>query len=212
MPYNNIPLRPRNRKFRMEAKEMDCLTWYVLSGCKKEEAYGIFCLPELKALADKGSRQAAVQIREQAAQTFASKDFRDYISAYRATLEGRDVEQAELSDDDKEKRKVKAVQNFTDKVVDKMNGDLETVEEMDAVAKLADRVGVLGDGEEVQEAPRRYLPQSCNQGCRYRLFVEENISNGNIIDECQYCKYKAYANENGVVYDNMNMLNIPQNK
>lgn len=174
MPYNNIPIRPRNRKFRMEAKEMDCLTWYVLSGCKKEDAFGMFVKPDLV--------MNKKMLKEVAMQFFASADARDYISAYRATLEGRDVEQAELSDDDKEKRKVKAVQNFTDKVVDKMNGDLETVEEMDAVAKLADRVGVLGDGEDVQESPRRYLPETCS-ACRYKQFVEENIKKGNIIDD-----------------------------
>lgn len=204
MPYNNIPIRPRNRKFRMDAKEMDCLTWYVLSGCKKEDAFGMFVKPDLV--------MNKKMLKEVAMQFFASADARDYISAYRATLDGKDIEHAELSDDDKEKRKVKAVESFTDQIVDKMTGSFENVEDMSKTALLAERVGLLGDGEEVQESPRRYLPQSCSQGCRYRLFVEENISNGNIIDECKYCKYKAYANENGVVYDNMNMLNIPQNK
>lgn len=188
----------------MEAREMDCLTWYVLSGCKKEEAFGMFVKPDLV--------MNKRMLKEVAMQFFASADARDYISVYRATLEGKDVEQAELSDDDKEKRKLKAVQNFTDKVVDKMNGDLETVEEMDAVAKLADRVGVLGDGDEVHEAPRRYLPVSCNSQCQYRLFCEEHINKGDIIDCCQYCRALEFAKERGFVYDKTKLLNMPKEK
>lgn len=180
---------------------MDCLTWYVLSGCKKEEAFGMFVKPDLV--------MNKKMLKEVSMQFFASADARDYISAYRATLDGSDVEQTELSDDDKEKRKVKAVQNFTDKVVDKMNGDLETVEEMDAVAKLADRVGVLGDGENTQLAPQRFLPEVCSR-CEYKLCVENAFKNGDIIDCCQYCRALEFAKERGFVYDKTKLLNMPK--
>lgn len=174
MPYNNIPLRPLNRRFRMDAKDMDCLVWYVISGCKKEEAYGLFVRPDIKATSPS-------QLKIYSSQFFSSKDARDFISAYRDTLDGANKPKGETTADDREKRKATAVQSFTDKVVEKMHENLETVEEMDAVAKLADRVGVLGDGEEVVEQPRRYLPETCS-ACRYKLFVEENIKKGNIED------------------------------
>lgn len=202
MPYNNIPIRPRNRKFRMEAKEMDCLTWYVLSGYKKEDAFGMFVKPDLV--------MNKKMLKEVAMQFFASADARDYISAYRATLDGRDVEQAELSDDDKEKRKVKAVQSFTDQIVDKMTGSFENVEDMSKTALLAERVGLLGDGEEVQEAPRRYITARCYSDCQYRLFCEQHIASCDIIDDCQFCRALEFAKDRGFVYDKTKLLNMPK--
>ena len=123
-------------------------------------------------------------LTKEANQFFASVDARNFIRAYRDTLLGANSNEEAESDeeDDREKRAGKAVQKFTDRVVEKMSGDIDSIDEMDAIAKLADRVGVLAEKEEVIEKPRRYLPETCG-ACRYKQFVEEHIKTGDIIDE-----------------------------
>lgn len=193
MAKSNIPLRPKGQRFHLEEQEMNCLVWYVLSNCKKEEAYLIFVRPDLAV-----SRQ---NLKLATSQFFASTSARDFISAYKDTLEGACNSDAEgVGEQDREKRAGEAVQKFTDKIVDKMGSDFETVDEMDAIAKLADRVGVLDGKEKVEEKPRRYLPQTCS-ACSYRLFVESNIEQGNIENECDRCRTRRFAEEHGWKYD-----------
>lgn len=194
MAKPDIPMRPKGRrKFDLQECEKDCLVWYVLSNCKKEDAYLIFVRPDLAV-----SRQ---NLKLATSQFFASTSARDFLTAYKDTLEGADNSDSEgMGEQDREKRAGEAVQKFTDKIVDKMGGDFETVDEMDAIAKLADRVGVLDDKEKVEEKPRRYLPQTCS-ACSYRLFVESNIEQGNIENECDRCRTRKFAEEHGWKFD-----------
>ena len=200
MAKYEIPLRPKGRRYKLTAEEMDCLTWYVLSNCKREDAYRIFVRPDLAV--------SKPNLRTVSSQFFSAMEVREYIEAYRATLEGSLTDEAH--EENPEKRTATAVQKFTDKVVDKMMGDLESVDEMDAVAKLADRVGVLEDKDKTEMEPVRVLPVRCKSECRYRAFVETQVTEGRIFDECNYCRAKAYAEERGFVYDPCKLLDIPQ--
>lgn len=197
MAKYEIPLRPKGRRYKLTANEQDCLTWYVLSNCKREDAYRIFVRPDLAV--------SKPNLRTVSSQFFSAMEVREYLEAYRATLEGTTVEGE--SGDRTEKRTATAVQMFTDKVVDKMMGDLETVDEMDAVAKLADRVGVLEDKDKVEEAPRRYLPERCS-ACSYKNFVESSVQNGSVENECDHCKTRKFAEANGWKYDVTNNLEV----
>lgn len=194
MAKPDIPMRPKGRRrFDLQECEKDCLVWYVLSNCKKEDAYLIFVRPDLAV-----SRQ---NLKLATSQFFASTSARDFLTAYKDTLEGADNSDLEgAGEQDREKRAGEAVQKFTDKIVDKMGGDFETVDEMDAIAKLADRVGVLDDKEKVEEKPRRYLPQTCSS-CSYKVFVESNIEQGNIENECDRCRTRKFAEEHGWKFD-----------
>lgn len=200
----NIPLRPSRKGYTLSEKEKNCLTWYVLSGCKREEAYQIFIRPDL-VVSKKNLSTATSQF-------FTAMEVREYISAYRALLEGKTVSEneAEPTEEDKEKRKAKAVDSFTDKVIDKMNGSIESVEEMDAVAKMADRVGMFDEKEAVESAPVRVLPARCKSECRYRLFVEGMKVQGKVFDDCNYCKARKFAEEHGFKYDPCTVLDVPQ--
>lgn len=198
MAKYEIPLRPKGRRYKLTANEQDCLTWYVLSGCKREDAYMIFVRPDLAV--------SKPNLRTVSSQFFSAMEVREYLEAYRATLDGSISD--EVKDETPEKRTQTAVQKFTDKVVDKMMGDLESVDEMDAVAKLADRVGVLEDKDKTEEAPRRYLPVRCKSECQYRLFVEKGIENGEIENECDHCKTRKFAEANGWKYDATNNLEV----
>ncbi len=207
-----IPLRPDDKSAckGLSEEERNLLTYYVIFGCTKDEAFLLFNSVRLV-------RSSKVAITKQASQFFSSKEAQAYLKAYRDTIErflAGEKPQTEVQDteqnasDRNKKRKLAAAQKIIDYVIKGAN-DIEAMDDPEAFVKLADKVGLFDDFEAQVEAPRRYLPQSCMQGCRYRLFCEENLNNGNMVDECQYCKYKAYANENGVVYDNMHLLDVP---
>lgn len=197
----SIPLRPKYKRYNLVAKEMDCLVWYVISGCKREEAYKIFVRPDLAT--------SPKMLKEYTNQMFSSVDARNFMSDYKKTLEGAaNSEFPETTDEHREKRKKQAQQNIEDKTLDIMLSDLDTVEKLDAAVRVADRVGALADKEQKIEEPRIYLPERCVK-CRNRIFVEEGIEKGDIIDLCACCKALSYARDRGFVYDSTNLYELP---
>lgn len=171
----NIPIRPKGKKYQLKAEEMNCLVWHTISGCKKEEAYRLFVRPDLVT--------SPMVLGKTARQFFDMIEARNFLADYTRTLEGEDTTPgAKEEPKTREERKAEAVEEFTDKVVEKMCGEFTNVEEMSKVAQLADRVGVLAEKEESVEQPRRYLPERCSE-CRYKVFVEENVKLGNIVDD-----------------------------
>lgn len=203
MPTPKIPLRPPKGKYKLTNEEMNCLAWHTLSGCNKAEAYRLFVRPDLVT--------SPAILKKYAEQFYNSTEVRNFLADYTRTLEGdtpeeRKEQPKEMS---REQRVATAVEKFTDKVVDKMRGDLDSVEEMDAIAKLADRVGVLADKEEHIEAPRRYLPARCKTDCKYCFWAEQVVKTGDAIDCCEYCKALAFAKERGFIYDPTKLLDMP---
>ena len=191
-----LPLRPKNqKKYNLSDNEMNSLVWYTLSSCKREEAFMLFVRPDLSI-----SRQNLVKATNQ---FFAMFDVRDFLNEYNKTLSDfySNKEKPRESKQSREDRVGNAVKKFTDKVMDAMD-DADSIEisEMDTLAKLADRVGILGKNEEVEEKPRRYLPETCSW-CSYRKFVEDEMSQGNIDDECSHCKTRRFAESKGWVFD-----------
>ena len=161
-------MRPSQGKFNLKPEEMDGLTYYVLSGCPREIAFLKFIRPDFI-----GSKATPV-IKSTAQQFFAMKDAKDYIEAYRQTIEDlinpkpKVVAQAGTLEERKAKAKVKAME-FAMSLAD----NIEQAEDPEVVLKLMDKVGLLDGEEQVEEQPRRYLPVTCS-GCEYRKFVEEN--------------------------------------
>ena len=191
-----LPLRRKNqKKYNLSDNEMNSLVWYTLSGCKREEAFMLFVRPDLSI-----SRQNLVKATNQ---FFAMFDVRDFLNEYNKTLSDfyTNKEKPRESKQSREDRVGNAVKKFTDKVMDAMD-DADSIEisEMDTLAKLADRVGILGKNEEVEEKPRRYLPETCSW-CSYRKFVEDEMSQGNLDDECSHCKTRRFAESKGWVFD-----------
>lgn len=191
-----LPLRPKNqKKYNLSDNEMNSLVWYTLSGCKREEAFMLFVRPDLSI-----SRQNLVKATNQ---FFAMFDVRDFLNEYNKTLSDfyTNKEKPRESKQSREDRVGNAVKKFTDKVMDAMD-DADSIEisEMDTLAKLADRVGILGKNEEVEEKPRRYLPETCSW-CSYRKFVEDEMSQGNLDDECSHCQTRRFAESKGWVFD-----------
>lgn len=202
-----IPLRPKGQRFDLTAEEMDCLSYYVISGCPKESAFLKFARPDFI-----GSKSAAT-VKSVVSQFFASKPAKDYIDAYRKTLDDfiNHREEEEIEEKPKvvgniEERKARAKTKLVEFAMS-LADNIEQADDPEAVLKIADKLGLLDQEEEVEEQPRRYIPVQCLSECRYRLFVEENCT-----DDCQYCKYRQYGEENGIHFAPEQQLNIPTNK
>lgn len=154
--------------YRLSEREMDALTWMVVSGCPRQDAFLIFAHPEYAHDTNLPVVQSAVK------QFFAMKDVKSYLEDYKITLEDalhpkvRSVDPGTI-----EERKVKARQKameYAIKMADEL-GDSDVDAEM--ILKVLDKVGILDGDEAVIEAPRRYIPVTCSD-CEYRKFVEEN--------------------------------------
>lgn len=52
--------------------------------------------------------------------------------------------------------------------------------------------------------PLRILAEACHS-CRYKAACETHLYDG-----CKYCKYKSYANKNGVKYTHKDQLDLPK--
>jgi hypothetical protein len=169
MAKSLIPLRPEGFSSSLTQAQQAALTWYVLSGCAKRDAFVIFARPDMM------DKMAKAAVEDYARQFFSTKEAKDYLDAYRKTLDDflhpavKPVAAHTASlEERKAKAKTKAME-FAMSLAD----NIEQAEDPETVLKLMDKVGLLDGDEEVEEQPRRYLPVSCS-GCEYRKFVEEN--------------------------------------
>lgn len=194
-----LPMRPKSGKFDLRPEEMDGLSYYVLSGCPREVAFLKFMRPDFI-----GSKAQTV-IKNAVSQFFAMKDVKDYLDAYRATIEEllspskREDKPSGTLEERKARAKTKIVE-FAMELAD----NIENASDKEFVLKMADKAGLLDQEEQVEEQPRRYLPVSCQSGCAYRMFCEESAD-----DMCQYCKYHAFGEENGVHFEKTEILDVP---
>lgn len=173
-------MRPSQGKFNLKPEEMDGLTYYVLSGCPREVAFLKFIRPDFI-----GSKATSV-IKSTAQQFFAMKDAKDYIDAYRQTIDNlinpkpKVVAQTGSLEERKAKAKTKLVEFAMN-----LTNNIENASDPEFVLKLADKAGLLDSEEKAEEQPRRYLPVSCGD-CAYRKFVEENcdiVDDGTVLEE-----------------------------
>lgn len=195
-----IPMRPKDAKFNLTVEEMDGLTYYALSGCNREIAFLKFIRPDFIGSKATSAVKAAVS------QFFANKDVKDYLEAYKKTIE--DLLHSEPVKEVKstasvEERMAKAKTKLVEFAMSLAN-NIETAEDPEAVLKIADKIGLLDQDEQAEELPRRYLPVSCQANCAYRMFCEENTE-----DMCKFCKYRSYSEENGIHYEKEEMLDMP---
>ena len=164
-----IPLRPKSGTFNLTQEEMTGLSWYVLSGCPREEAFLKFVRPDFI-----GSKSLPT-IKSAVSQFFASKDVKAYIEAYRDTIEKELTPKEKVtvaSYDNIENRKVAARTKLIEFAMNLAN-NIDQAEDPEFVMKIADKCQLFDGVEKSEEKPRRYLPVTCSM-CEYRIFVEEN--------------------------------------
>lgn len=163
-----IPQRPKTGKFDLKPEEMDGLSYYVLSGCTREMAFLKFMRPDFI-----GSKAQTV-VKNAVAQFFSMKDVKDYLDAYKKTIEELLNQKPQRSDQPAslEERKARSKTKLVEFAMD-LADNIENASDPEFVLKMADKAGLLDQEEQVEEQPRRYLPVTCGE-CAYRKFVEEN--------------------------------------
>lgn len=199
MPTPLIPQRPKKGYFDLSQEEMQALTYHVLSGCSRDEAFVKFVRPDFIGSKATPALKAAIS------QFFGSKDVKEYIAAYKETIEEllKKSKQPEASSTKSiEERKAAAKTKLVEFAMS-LADNIDQSADPEFVLKMADKAGLLDGDERVEELPRRYLPQSCRD-CAYRMFCEENTE-----DMCQYCRYHQFGEDNGVHYDKEKMLEVP---
>lgn len=164
-----IPMRPDTVPKTLSIDEQNALTWYVLSGCAKEEAVILFMRPDMS----KSKAKAAV--KEYVKQFFSRKDVRDYMDAYAATMQDTlhpKKKQIKEMGGTVEEKKAKALSKLVEYVLSEAS-DIEHADDPKAILDYANKIGLFDADMDAPEVPRRYLPITCSE-CAYRKFVEEN--------------------------------------
>lgn len=190
-------MRPKDFVSSLLQTEQTALTWLVLSGCTRKDAFITFCRPDML------NSKAKAAIDDYIKQFYARKEVREYIEAYQRTLDEflHPAPAKEKSAGSLEERKAKAKTKLVEFAMSLANS-IEQADDPEFVLKMADKAGLLDGDEEVEEQPRRYLPETCSH-CSYRMFCEQNTE-----DMCPYCKYYQYGEENGIHFDKENILDI----
>lgn len=201
--------RPSNdADFKQSKLEKDIMSYVLLFQCSKQVAYALFN-PHLVDNDGKLNKAGQRECR----QFFSHPKNEEYMLALEAHLSalmsGTKITTSDNSIDDVRKdRALKSLLNQAMSLVESgENLDPDTVR---TIADVFKRLGVLKEEVEAEIKPLRFLPERCFSGCRYRLFVENAVKGGSVIDECQYCKALAYATENGYKDDSTKRLGIPK--
>lgn len=200
MAKSLIPLRPEGFSSSLKQSDQAALTWYVLSGCSKRDAFVTFARPDMM---DKMTKAA---VEDYARQFFSTKEAKDYIEAYKKTLDEFLHPKAESKVEtlSLEERKAKAKTRLVEFAMS-LADNIEQADDPEFVLKMADKCNLLDGDEEAEELPRRYLPVSCGDHCAYRMFCEENTE-----DMCQYCRYHKFGEDNGIHYEKNNILDVSE--
>lgn len=194
-------MRPDSVPSTLSIDEQNALTWYVLSGCAKEDAVILFMRPDM------AKSKAKAAVKEYVKQFFSRKDVREYMDAYAATMQDTlhpKKKQVLEMEGTVEEKKAKALGKLVEYVLSEAN-DIENADDPKAILDYANKIGLFDTDVDAPEVPRRYLPQSCGDHCAYRMFCEENTE-----DMCQYCRYHKFGEDNGIHYEKNNILDVPE--
>lgn len=201
--------RPANNdEFKQTKAEKDMMSYVVLYGCSNSAAYALFN----RHLLDKnGKLNKAGQ--SECRMFFSHPNNIAYMDAIRAHLEALTkgtvkTLSADAINDSRKDNALKSLLNQAMSLVEK--GEDLDAESLKTISEIFKKVGLLKDEVEEEIRPLRFLPERCFSSCRYRLFVENAVKGGSVIDDCQYCKALAYATENGYKDDSTKRLDIPK--
>ena len=194
MSKSKIPIRPPGT-FKLSQQQQEAITWHIISGMARTEVYRRFVRPDLET-----SKTALDKLTKM---FFEDKEVKKYMEEYQKTLDDflnpKEKPKKELTEEEMKARINKGIEKLKEFAFNQAD-KISTLEEPGEVVKLWRSLGLFGDEEEVMEAPRRYLPTMCSE-CRYKAFCEQECE-----DLCELCKYKKYANENGIYYKSENQL------
>lgn len=193
MIFKLPPKLRTDKAWSLTDREKDALDYSLVINKPRDEIYNIFCAPQL----------TRAQCRARASALWSSKDATEYMELRTRQIEDSLPSRSKSGEQSGEAFSEEFALTLKKLIADKAL-DANSQDQWDAIKIAAAQV--FKDTTMSFEAPRRYLPESCRTGpCRYLAYCELALQ-----DECKYCKYKKYAEENGVRYTHADMLDIPK--
>lgn len=201
--------RPANNdEFKQSKLEKDILSFPLLYACSNATAYALFH-PEL---CDRNGKLNKAGQRE-CRMFFSHPNNIAYMDAMRAHLEAltKGTVKVVTSDVINDSRKDNALKVLVNRALSLMEkGEDLDPETIKLIADIAVKLKLIKEDEEQQIKPVRVLMARCKSECRYRAFVETQVLDGRVFDDCEYCRARAYAEEHGFKYDPCKLLDVPQ--
>ena len=204
-----IPNRPIPDDSKIPASDKDLLSYTIAFSIPNQKAFALWH-PEFLASSRKRNKTG----RAACTQFFNYSKNREYADSYAAYLKDflngdKGKNEVHLIEVD-ESRKDKALKSLLNQAMSMVeSGDTLDPDTLKVLTEIFKKLGILKDEVEAQEAPRRYLPERCS-ACSYRSFVESNVEGGKIINECDFCQTRRFAEENGWRFDATRNLNLPK--
>lgn len=204
-----IPNRPIPDDSRIPAADKDMLSYSIAFAVPNQKAFALWHHEFLDSSGklNKTGRAACTQFFNYS----KNREYADSYAAYLKEFLGSDKGKSEthLIEVD-ESRKDKALKSLLNQAMSMVeSGDTLDPDTLKVLTEIFKKLGILKDEVEEQEAPRRYLPERCGS-CSYRSFVENNVEGGKIINECDFCRTRLFAEENGWRFDATRNLDLPE--
>ena len=208
---NFIPTEIKDKSAFPQLKKNDRLTvaYAVLFGVGNQDAFMRFH-PEY---IDASGKQMNPAGKKASAQFWNYGKVKDYREAYETELAeflGRKQTSRNVDtdiDDNRIEGALKKLLNHTIGLLD--NGDNLDPDSVKTIVEVFRKMNLLKDEVERVAPPVRVLLARCKSECRYRKFCETAKIEGMIIDDCDYCKARKFAEEHGFVYDPCTVLDLP---
>lgn len=206
-----LPNRPIPDDSRIPAADKDLIVYSIAFAIPNQKAFALWH-PEFldsSGKLNKTGRAVCTQFFNYSKNREYADSYAAYLKAFLSKKEQSKSEASAIIDD---ARKDNARVALYNKVIRLIEGDDELDPDTLKIAvDMAKKLSIVADDTEEQVIkPVRFLPERCFSGCRYRLFVENAVKGGSVIDECQFCKALAYATENGYKDDATKRLDIPK--
>lgn len=205
-----IPNRPIPDESKIPATDKDLISYVVAMGVPNQVAYARFH-PEFLDASGKLNKTG----RGACTQFFTYAKNKEYADAYRQTLakfigKGSGIS-TPATEDISESKVDWALKELSRQAISLLEkgGELEA-DTVKTIVEVFKKMNLLKDDVAQEMRPIRVLPSRCKSECRYRAFVETNVAEGRIFDDCEYCRARAYAEERGFIYDPCKLLDVPQ--
>lgn len=203
-----LPNRPIPDDSRIPAADKDLIVYSIAFAIPNQKAFALWH-PELLDASGKLSKTGRARCTEFFSYA-KNREYADSYATYLKTFLNGGKSEAHLIEVD-ESRKDKALKSLLNQAMSMVeSGDTLDPDTLKVLTEIFKKLGILKDEVEVQEQPRRYIPVRCRTECAYRLFVESHVESGEIVNECDFCRTRRFAEENGWHYDPTKNLDLPK--
>lgn len=206
-----IPNRPNPDTSKIPASDKDMISYVVAFNVPNQKAFALWH-PEFLDSSGKLNKTG----RAACTQFFNYSKNREYADSYAAYLKEflnkKEQPKSEASAIIDDARKDNARVALYNKVIRLIEGDDELDPDTLKIAvDMAKKLSIVADDVEEQVIkPIRVLPERCGS-CRMRIFTESMVSEGKVLDMCQWCKARKCAEEHGYRFnDGKDLLEIPK--